>query len=470
MIYTDHKNLIYPNSDYGSQRVLRQRLVIEEFGAELRYIKGENNVVADALSRIPISKTPNDKEELYLNRRVFKDTVNFPLDLRMIRDAQKDDDQLERMLRNKNSGEKFRKVSVQNIRLWTIKNSHSEGQRVFVPAKARGGIITWFHQNLHHVGAERTEKTIRQHFAWPGLVDQVEKFVRKCSICQKKKKTGIKNYGKIPMSLDTTVSPFDVVHVDMIGPWSIKCKVANKKVSVAIQALTMVDKATSWPEIAQADEKDAELIARLFDREWLCRYPRPKKVVHDNGGEFTGFEFQEMLSSYGIEAAPTTIKNPRSNSVAERMHLTMGDMLRTMEFEGPDWKEEINTALQSVAWAIRSTVSMTTGFTPGQLVYGKDMIMQVRVIADWERIKAARLQAAATANQQENQKRLDYQYKVGEKVLVRKIIQGEVEPKMADPYEGPYIIKRVYRNGTLRIKRGSYDETIHIRRIKLYHE
>ena len=32
---------------------MRWRLVIEEFGIELIYIKGENNVAADALSRLP---------------------------------------------------------------------------------------------------------------------------------------------------------------------------------------------------------------------------------------------------------------------------------------------------------------------------------------------------------------------------------------------------------------------------------
>ena len=100
----------------------------------------------------------------------------------------------------------------------------------------------------------------------------------------------------------------------MIEPWSIKCKVANKRVTVAIQPLLMVDKATSWLEIIQADEKDADLVARMFDKQWLCRHPSPKKVVQDNGGVLTGFEFQELLSSYGIEAAPTTVENPRSSS------------------------------------------------------------------------------------------------------------------------------------------------------------
>ena len=31
---------------------MRWRLILEEFGPELKYIKGENNVIADALSRL----------------------------------------------------------------------------------------------------------------------------------------------------------------------------------------------------------------------------------------------------------------------------------------------------------------------------------------------------------------------------------------------------------------------------------
>ena len=100
-----------------------------------------------------------------------------------------------------------------------------------------------------------------------------------------------------------------------------------------------------------------EYIIKLFDKQWLCRHPRPKKVVHENSSEFTSFEFQQICSSYSIKVAPTTVKNPRSNSTAERMHLTIGDMLRTMSFDGEDWESEVETALQSTTWAIRSTVN-----------------------------------------------------------------------------------------------------------------
>ena len=101
-----------------------------------------------------------------------------------------------------------------------------------------------------------------------------------------------------------------------------------------LQALTMVERATSWPGFTVARTFTTEHVALLFDKGWLCRYPRPKMVVHDNGDEFNGFKFQEMMSSYAIIAKPTTIKNSRVNSVARRVHLTIADMLRTQEFSG----------------------------------------------------------------------------------------------------------------------------------------
>ena len=58
-VFTDHKNLTYTN--FNTERVMRWRLVLEEFGPDLQYIKGENNVVADALSRLDI----DDEQEIF---------------------------------------------------------------------------------------------------------------------------------------------------------------------------------------------------------------------------------------------------------------------------------------------------------------------------------------------------------------------------------------------------------------------
>ena len=42
---------------FNSDRVMRWRLYIEEYSSDLQYIKGENNVGADALSRLDAEET-----------------------------------------------------------------------------------------------------------------------------------------------------------------------------------------------------------------------------------------------------------------------------------------------------------------------------------------------------------------------------------------------------------------------------
>ena len=64
-VYTDHKNLTYKT--FNTERVMRWRLTLEEFGPELKYTKGENNVVADALSCLEMSENQDilNISELY---------------------------------------------------------------------------------------------------------------------------------------------------------------------------------------------------------------------------------------------------------------------------------------------------------------------------------------------------------------------------------------------------------------------
>ena len=53
-VYNDHKNLTY--KFFNTECVVLWHLILEEFGPELKYIKGENNVVADALYRLEMSE------------------------------------------------------------------------------------------------------------------------------------------------------------------------------------------------------------------------------------------------------------------------------------------------------------------------------------------------------------------------------------------------------------------------------
>ena len=63
-------------------------------------------------------------------------------------------------------------------------------------------------------------------------------------------------------------------------------------------ALTIIDTTSNLVELIQIENKFSENVARRFHNTWLARYPRPEHVIHDNGGEFTGQEFQGLLYNF----------------------------------------------------------------------------------------------------------------------------------------------------------------------------
>ena len=86
----------------------------------------------------------------------------------------------------------------------------------------------------------------------------------------------------------------------------------------------------------------------------MARYPWSKRCVHDNGGKFTGWEFQEFLAKTGGQAVPTTSRNPTANSMCERMHQTVGNVLRTTLHGNP--AQNLTKAHELIDEALSTTI------------------------------------------------------------------------------------------------------------------
>lgn len=151
-----------------------------------------------------------------------------------------------------------------------------------------------------------------------------------------------------------------------------------------IHILTMLDACTNWIELALIPTANSKSCAIRFDTDWLCRYPCPTEVGHDNGPEFIGEEFQELLISYGIKSKPTTVKNPSAQALVERLHLMLGDHLCTSIYVIDDWHEDVNHLIQACAWAIRTTSPSNLPYNPSQFTFGMDMIFREHTKIEWK--------------------------------------------------------------------------------------
>ena len=85
--------------------------------------------------------------------------------------------------------------------------------------------------------------------------------------------------------------------------------------------------------------------------------------------------------------------------------------------------------------------------------------------ADVELVRQRRLAAIKQNNTRENRRRIAYDYKKGDKVL---ILTNYMDPKLK-LHEGPYkVLSYNKSNGTLHIKRNNYVEPINIRNVRPY--
>jgi hypothetical protein len=154
-------------------------------------------------------------------------------------------------------------------------------------------------------------------------------------------------------------------------------------------------------------------------------YPWPQRCVHNPGTEFTGPEFQMLLQNCHIRDVCTTGKNPLSNAVCERMHQTVGNVLRMLLHGNPPQNianaaQYVDEALSIAMRAMQAGVHSTLGSSPGNLVFNRDMFLNIPLIADWHAITQRQEHLIHENLMRENQKRRGYDYAPQQLVLKKK--------------------------------------------------
>ena len=234
---------------------------------------------------------------------------------------------------------------------------------------------------LVHPGAERLHNTLRQHFTWPGMQQHIRTFTRHCDACQKGKRGG-KGRGFLPMK-DVETAPWRDIALDLAGPW--KATVDGK--TIEFHTFTIIDVFTGWPEIIPIQTKKMEVIRDLLVQNWFRRYPRPSQMIFDAGGEFDNEELWKEATRWFVKPEPITVKNPRANAIVERMHKTLGDMLRCQLASKHPKENVVEELTSAAAFGLQATVHGTTKFTPAQLVFNKDMLLQTNMEANVELVQ-----------------------------------------------------------------------------------
>ena len=192
---------------------MRWQLLCEEYGPILKYIKGDKNVVADALSRLKLTPKPTSSadpsvveqpdvrdlaEAFMIEEEEELPSWTIPVSFKLLYKEQQKDAQLKKAyLDGKSKGEKY------NIRSFsadvnTVQKLITYCDKICVPQTLQKQMVQWYHEMLCHPGSTRTEATIAQEFYWNNLKQTVRNICSKCDLCQRTKRTHNVKYGKLP--------------------------------------------------------------------------------------------------------------------------------------------------------------------------------------------------------------------------------------------------------------------------------
>jgi transposase InsO family protein len=278
-----------------------------------------------------------------------------------LQDAQAEDDSLSTLWKLAEKGEDSYGIRGQTLYHRSKDDWGNEVEQLVIPTKYRREVMVMAHNSplSAHLGKKKTVKKIVKEFFWPGLSKDVGEHCKSCEQCQRGAKG---NRQRAPLQpLPTMEEPFKRIAIDIVGPLR-----RTKKGSKYI--LTMMDFATRYPEAIPLRRIDATTVAEALC-EVFARLGLPEEILSDQGSNFTSNLMKRVTELLQIHHLKTSPYHPQTDGMLERFHSTLKGMMRKTCRANKDWDEY----LPFVCFAFRDSVHAATGFSPFQLLFGRDV-------------------------------------------------------------------------------------------------
>ena len=365
--------------------------LMSQYDARIVYIKGEENSVADALSRLPCEDThdeairhaqhpysyceddnnhiavvwSNDDNSALMAATSLSSgpdicSINAMLSitadkhlLQQIKEGYISDPWCKKLPSATPSWPELQQING----LWYI------GDRLIIPrtGSLRKTLFQLAHDTLGHFGFDKTYGSLRSAYYWPNMRRDLEKgYMASCPECQWNKSSTSKPIGPLhPLPIPDQRR--DSVAIDFIGP--LPEDDGNNCI------ITFTDRLGSDIQLAATrTDIDAEKLAYIFFDKWYCENGLPTDIISDHNKLFISKFWKALHKLTGVKLKLITAYHPQTDGASERTNKTINQCLRYhVERNQMGWSR----VLPRIRFHMMNMVNTSTGFTPFQLRMGR---------------------------------------------------------------------------------------------------
>ncbi|XP_072767936.1 uncharacterized protein [Nerophis lumbriciformis] len=236
--------------------------------------------------------------------------------------------------------------------------------QLILPESLRVTVLKCLHDDMGHMGIDRTIDLVRTRFYWPRMAADVEHKVKTCGRCVRRKTPPEK---AAPLVSIQTSRPMQLVCMDYL---SLEPDSHNTK-----DILVITDHFTKYAVAIPTKDQKATTVAKCLWEQFLVHYGFPERLHSDQGRDFESHTIKELCAIAGIKKVRTSPYHPRGNPV-ERFNRTLLGMLGTLkEKEKSHWRDFV----KPLTHAYNCTRSEVTGFSPYELMFGRQPRLPVDI-------------------------------------------------------------------------------------------
>ena len=218
-------------------------------------------------------------------------------------------------------------------------------------------------QELHtatHLGGQALWKLFNDRYSHKAGRRICIEVAQSCPQCQRGSDYGhrLKTTGAIQSK-----GPWDTLSVDIVGPLP-----ADRRHEFVI---VFVDCFSQYTVLVPASNHTANTVSEALLRHVVPYFGTPRRLLSDRGREFVGEVWGNLTRSLGIQRLLTSPYHPEGNSINERSHRTINNMLRARLLVGlpsRKWVDEI----PGIMLTLNAMVHEPHGFSASMIATGRE--------------------------------------------------------------------------------------------------